>query len=48
MAKHTMARNGEICVDCLAQCEEVPASYVLANGDAVCDSHLDIRAENDA
>lgn len=47
MARPQMARNGETCVDCLAQCEDVPASYVLPNGDAVCDTHLDTRAEND-
>ena len=47
MARPQIARNNETCVDCLAQCEEVPASYVLPNGDAVCDTHLDVRAEND-
>lgn len=41
---NTPITSSALCTDCLAEAEEVPASY-LVDGDPVCDCHLDIRAE---
>lgn len=42
--RYTMAPAGVLCEDCVAQGEDVPASYILTtSGIAVCDSHLEIR-----
>ena len=43
----TLAKHGEMCVDCDASCEDIPASYILTDGTPVCDSHLEIRAEQE-
>lgn len=40
-----LVTDSSLCDDCLAECEEVPASYELDDGTKVCDSHLDIRNE---
>ena len=45
-ATATLIPTGSLCDDCAAEAEEVPASYVLADGTKVCDSHLDIHASN--
>lgn len=43
----TLAKAGELCHDCDRECEDVPASYILADGTPVCDSHLEIRSESE-